>query len=129
MPLAATVTTERIFEAFLGRPEEFRAFYYGHTYTGNPLAAATAMANLEIFRDEQVIERIQPMIERACGKRWIRALLAIHKVADIRQWGLMAGVEIMESPARPEGFSLCRANRSAYRQSRAQGRRAGPSVG
>src|SRR4029077_8580877 len=56
LPLAATLATQRVFDAFLGRPEEFRAFYYGHTYTGNPLAAAVAIANLEIFRDEQVIQ-------------------------------------------------------------------------
>jgi adenosylmethionine---8-amino-7-oxononanoate aminotransferase len=97
LPLAATLATEQVFGAFLGRPEEFRAFYYGHTYTGNPLAAAVALANLNIFRDEHVIEAIQPKIEI------LRAALHSHfgrhpKVADIRQWGLMAGVELMESP-------------------------------
>ncbi|MGO9061288.1 MAG: adenosylmethionine--8-amino-7-oxononanoate transaminase [Candidatus Binataceae bacterium] len=103
LPLAATVTTERVFEAFMGRPEEFRAFYYGHTYTGNPLAAAAAIANLEIFRDEQVIERIQPIIgvlREALDSRFARH----PKVADIRQWGLMAGVEIMESPGDRRAF-------------------------
>jgi len=97
LPLAATIATGRIFEAFFGRPEEFRAFYYGHTYTGNPLAAAVALANLEIFHDEQVIESIQPKIE-ILGSA-LRTRFGGHpKVADIRQWGLMAGVELMESP-------------------------------
>ena len=103
LPLAATLTSERIFAAFLGRPEEFRAFYYGHTYTGNPLAAATALANLEIFRQEQVIGRIQPRIEQL--RIGLRSHFGIHpRVADIRQWGLMAGVELMESPAERRPF-------------------------
>ncbi len=103
LPLAATVATERIFEAFLGRPEEFRAFYYGHTYTGNPLAAATAVANLEIFRDERVTENLQPKVDvlrDALDSRFGRH----PKVADIRHWGLMAGVEIMESPHDRRAF-------------------------
>jgi adenosylmethionine---8-amino-7-oxononanoate aminotransferase len=103
LPLAATLTTERVFEAFLGRPEEFRAFYYGHTYTGNPLAAAVALANLEIFRDEHVIEAIQPRIELL--RTVLHSRFAHHpKVADIRQWGLMAGVEIMDSPQDRRAF-------------------------
>jgi adenosylmethionine-8-amino-7-oxononanoate transaminase len=103
LPLAATVATERIFEMFLGRPEEFRAFYYGHTYTGNPLAAAVALANLDIFRDERVIEAIQPKIEllRSC----LQNRFGQHpNVADIRQWGLMAGVELMQSPEHRQPF-------------------------
>ncbi len=103
LPLAATLATQQIFDAFLGRPEEFRAFYYGHTYTGNPLAAATAVANLEIFREEQVIERIQPRIEQL--RAGLESRFGTHpQVADIRQWGLMAGVELMESPAERRAF-------------------------
>jgi adenosylmethionine-8-amino-7-oxononanoate aminotransferase len=103
LPLAATLATERIFEEFLGRPEEFRAFYYGHTYTGNPLAASVAQANLEIFRDEHVIEAIQPKIETL--RSALRSRFGRHpRVADIRQWGLMAGVELMQSPADRRPF-------------------------
>ncbi|HTW86586.1 MAG TPA: adenosylmethionine--8-amino-7-oxononanoate transaminase [Candidatus Binataceae bacterium] len=97
LPLAATLASERIFEAFLGEPHEFRAFYYGHTYTGNPLAAAAALANLGVFRDERVIERIQPLIERM--NDGLAQLFGGHpRVADIRQTGLMAGIEVMEDP-------------------------------
>ena len=118
MPLAATLANERVFEAFLGEPEEFRAFYYGHTYTGNPLATAVALANLEIFRSERVLDRIQPLIDHlreALAKRF-----AGHsRVADIRQAGLMAGVELMENPERRRpwpvaaqvGARICRAAR------------------
>ena len=103
LPLAATLSSEEIFAAFLGEPEEFRAFYYGHTYTGNPLAAAVAIANLKVFRDEQVIERMQPVISQL--KSGLAERFAAHPhVADIRQWGLMAGVELRDDPQARRSF-------------------------
>ncbi len=99
LPLAATLSSEKIFEAFLGEPQEFRAFYYGHTYTGNPLAAAVAVANLQVFRDERVLERIQPLINRL-GAGLAERFKAHPHVADIRQWGLMAGVELVDDRSR-----------------------------
>ena len=103
LPLAATLATENIFAAFLGEPRDFRAFYYGHTYTGNPLATAVARANLALFRDEKIIDRIQPRIaQMATG---LRARFAdLPQVADIRQQGLMVGIELMEDPARKIPF-------------------------
>ncbi|HTY56846.1 MAG TPA: adenosylmethionine--8-amino-7-oxononanoate transaminase [Candidatus Binataceae bacterium] len=97
LPLAATMTSEEIFSAFLGEPHEFRAFYYGHTYTGNPLGTAVAIANLKIFRDEAVLERIQPLIAKLKDGLAQRFGDLPH-VADIRQWGMMAGVELMRDP-------------------------------
>jgi adenosylmethionine-8-amino-7-oxononanoate aminotransferase len=103
LPLAATISSEKIFDAFLGEPQEFRAFYYGHTYTGNPLAASVAMANLQIFRDEQVIERTQPLIGQL--KTGLAHRFAAHPhVADIRQWGMMVGVELMDDPATRRAY-------------------------
>ena len=103
LPLAATLSTEQIFSAFLGEPQEFRAFYYGHTYTGNPLAAAVARANLKIFRDECVVDRLQPLISRM--KSGLADRFAAHPhVADIRQWGIMAGIELMEDPAAKRAY-------------------------
>lgn len=103
LPMAGTLATEQVFEAFLGRPEEFRAFYYGHTYTGNPLAAAVALANLNIFRDEHVIEALAPRIEFL--RTALQSRFGHHpNVADIRQWGLMAGVELMDSPQERRAF-------------------------
>jgi len=94
LPLAATLATEAVFSAFLGEPDEFRAFYYGHTYTGNPLGAAVALANLKIFRDEAVLKRIQPRINQLRDGLELRFRELPH-VADIRQRGLMAGIELM----------------------------------
>jgi adenosylmethionine-8-amino-7-oxononanoate aminotransferase len=97
LPLAATLATERIFEQFLGEPKEYRAFYYGHTYTGNPLAASVALASLALFTTESIIERIQPLVAQM--RDGLRARLSGHpRVADIRQCGLMAAVELMEDP-------------------------------
>src|SRR3954465_7372873 len=62
LPLAATLATERIYEGFLGRHDEFRTFFHGHTYTGNPLACAAALATLDIFRDERTMETLAPKI-------------------------------------------------------------------
>ena len=95
LPLAATLATEKIFEAFLGESTEYRAFYYGHTYTGNPLAAAVALASLKLFRDEGIIERIQPRIAQLATDLETRFARLAH-VADIRQRGLMVGIELMQ---------------------------------
>ena len=62
LPLAATLTTEEIFSAFLGEYKEFKTFFHGHTYTGNPLGCAVALASLELFKREKIIERMQPRI-------------------------------------------------------------------
>lgn len=105
LPLAATLATEAVFSAFLGDPDEFRAFYYGHTYTGNPLGAAAALANLKIFRDEAVLDRIQPRISRL-RDGLARRFGDLPHVADIRQWGLMAGVELMRDPERRIPYSV-----------------------
>src|SRR3954447_20840273 len=72
LPLAATLTTERVYEGFLGRFEEFKTFFHGHTYTGNPLACAAALASLDVFEREQVIRRLQAKIEvlGTCLARW-----------------------------------------------------------
>jgi len=103
LPLAATLATETIFEAFLGEPSDYRAFYYGHTYTGNPLAAAASLANLGIFRDERVLERVQRRIAQM--SEGLERHFAGHRhVADIRQAGLMVGIEVMEDPMRRAGY-------------------------
>jgi adenosylmethionine-8-amino-7-oxononanoate aminotransferase len=105
LPLAATLATEEVFGAFLGEPEEYRAFYYGHTYTGNPLAAAVACANLEIFRNEAVLERLAPRIEQmrhALSERFA----SLAHVADVRQAGMMVGIELMRDPARRQPYEV-----------------------
>ena len=93
LPLAATVTTEEIFSVFLGEYKEFKTFFHGHTYTGNPLGCAVALASLELFKQESIIERMQPRIAYL-KQRLKQDFLPLAHVADIRQWGFMVGIEL-----------------------------------
>jgi adenosylmethionine-8-amino-7-oxononanoate aminotransferase len=94
LPLAATVATEEIFSAFLGEYKEFKTFFHGHTYTGNPLGCAAAIANLELFERDDVIAKMQPGI-RLLQERLEEHLLALPHVSDVRQWGYMVGIELV----------------------------------
>jgi adenosylmethionine-8-amino-7-oxononanoate aminotransferase len=98
LPLAATLASERVYEGFLGRFEEFRAFFHGHTYTGNPLACAAAVATLETFERERTLELMQPKIELL--SRILKHRIALLPgVAEVRQRGFMVGIELAPSPA------------------------------
>ena len=94
LPLAATLTTERIYEGFLGAPEEQRTFFHGHTYTGNPLACTAALANLEAFEQERTLERLQPKIE-LLGEQ-LEAVAAMAEVTEVRRRGFMVGIDLGE---------------------------------
>jgi adenosylmethionine-8-amino-7-oxononanoate aminotransferase len=96
LPLAATLTTERVYEGFLGEFEEFRTFFHGHTYTGNPLACAAALASLDVFAEERTLERLQPKIELL--ERLLEPLAAHPAVAEVRRCGFMTGIELREQP-------------------------------
>ncbi len=99
MPLAATLTTERIFEAFLGEAHEQKTFYYGHSYAGNQLACAAALANLAIFRDENVLENLQPKI--ALLSELLNNLQQHKNVSETRQCGFIAGIDVARSDGSP----------------------------
>jgi adenosylmethionine-8-amino-7-oxononanoate aminotransferase len=92
LPLAATFTTERIYEGFLGRHEEYRTFFHGHTYTGNPLACAAAIATLDVFQEERTLECLQPKIELLT--RLLQPIGQLPGVREIRQRGFMVGIEL-----------------------------------
>jgi len=95
LPLAATLTSEQIFAAFLGDYKDFKTFFHGHTYTGNPLGCAAALANLNLFRRENIIENMQPRISYL-HKRLGKEFLSLPHVSDVRQWGFMVGIELVE---------------------------------
>lgn len=102
LPLAATLATDAIYEAFLGAPEELKTFFHGHTFTGNPLACAAAMASLDVFEAERTIEALPAKIDllrerlsRLASNRW---------VGDIRQVGLLAGIELVADRATRREF-------------------------
>jgi adenosylmethionine-8-amino-7-oxononanoate aminotransferase len=92
LPLAATLTTKKIYGAFLGEYEEDKTFFHGHTYTGNPLACAAALANLEIFKKDKTLAHLQKKI--AFLKQELRHFKKLSSVKEIRQCGFMVGVEL-----------------------------------
>jgi len=92
LPLAATLATEEIYEGFLGNYEEFKTFFHGHTYTGNPLACAAALANLDVFEQERTLERLQPKI--ALLEELLAGVAAMAEVAEVRQKGVMVGIDL-----------------------------------
>jgi adenosylmethionine---8-amino-7-oxononanoate aminotransferase len=94
MPLAATLATERVYEGFLGEAEEGRTLFHGHTFTGNPLACAAALANLEAFQQEATLLRLQPKI-RLLGEL-LREVAAMPEVAEVRGRGFMVGIDLGE---------------------------------
>ncbi|HYY24090.1 MAG TPA: adenosylmethionine--8-amino-7-oxononanoate transaminase [Candidatus Udaeobacter sp.] len=94
LPLAATLTSEEIFSAFLGEYKEYKTFFHGHTYTGNPLGCAVALANLELFAKENIVERMQPRISYIQER--LNDFLALPHVSDVRQWGFMVAIELVK---------------------------------
>jgi adenosylmethionine---8-amino-7-oxononanoate aminotransferase len=94
MPLAATLATESIYEAFLADHAEFKTFFHGHTYTGNPLACAAALASLEIFRHERTLVRLRPKIRMLAES--LADVQLMPEVREVRQCGLMVGIDLGE---------------------------------
>lgn len=93
LPLAATLATEKIYEGFLGRYEDFKTFFHGHTYTGNPLACAAGIANLEVFEEEKVLEKLQDKIRLLADR--LEGFKSLAHVGDIRRKGIMVGIELV----------------------------------
>jgi adenosylmethionine-8-amino-7-oxononanoate aminotransferase len=102
LPLAATLATDRIYEAFLGEPTAGRTFYHGHTYTGNALACAAGLASLEIFERERVLERIAEMAETL--GRLLETVADLEHVGEVRRKGLMVGIELVADRATRRAY-------------------------
>ena len=98
LPLAATLVTEKIYEGFLGDARSRRAFAHGHTYTGNPLACAAALASLEIFERERTLDRVQTTAHLLGNL--LQDFYEIPNVGDVRLCGLIAGIELVADPDR-----------------------------
>jgi len=104
LPLAATLTTEEIFNAFCGEYSDFKTFFHGHTYTGNPLACAAALASLEIFRREKTLKKLQYKIRYL--ERFLKNFGKLRHVGDIRQAGFMAGIELVQDCSSRKPFPV-----------------------
>lgn len=104
LPLAATLATEEVYRAFLGRYEEFKTFFHGHSYTANPLACAAAVATLSIFEREDVLGRVAGLSRKMAEEL---SPLRVHRhIGEIRQKGLMVGIEIVADRGTKEPFAL-----------------------
>jgi adenosylmethionine-8-amino-7-oxononanoate aminotransferase len=102
LPLAATMATDEIWRTFLGKYEESKTFFHGHTYGGNPLGAAVALATLDVFEEEQTLIAMQPKVQRLAEHL---ARISKHPhIGDVRQRGLMAGIELVRDKGSQEPY-------------------------
>jgi adenosylmethionine-8-amino-7-oxononanoate aminotransferase len=104
LPLAATLTTDEIYSAFLGEPHEGKTFFHGHSYTGNPLGCAVAMANLSIFKTERTLTKVQRRTSKFSAL--LKTLASDPWVGDIRQCGYMVGIELVQNQQTKAPFSV-----------------------
>jgi len=102
LPLAATLATREVFDAFLAEPAEGKTFYHGHTYTGNPLGCAAALASLALFEKNNVLDNVRDNAARLA--RRLTELRSHPHVGDIRQKGIMVGIELVLNRQRQTAF-------------------------
>jgi adenosylmethionine-8-amino-7-oxononanoate aminotransferase len=102
LPLAATITTDEIYNAFLGEYDEFKTFFHGHTYTGNPVACAAALASLDIFDKEETLLKLKEKIDFM--QSGLKRFWELEHVGDIRQKGFMVGIELVSNRDTKETF-------------------------
>lgn len=104
LPMAATLTTQKVFDAFLGEYEEFKTFFHGHSFTGNQLGAAAALASLEILASAKSVRQRAQLQKNLHAE--LQTLWSLPNVGDIRQVGLVAGVELVKNWRAREPFAL-----------------------
>ena len=119
LPMAATLTTQAVFDAFLGEYEEFKTFFHGHSYTGNQLGAAAGLASLELLEGKASAAARAKLEENL--RRELKSLWSLPNVGDVRQVGLVAGVELVRDWRTRESFAL--AERAGIRVCEAMARR------
>jgi len=93
LPLAATMATEEVYSGFLGEHSEYRTFFHGHSYTGNPLACAAALASLDVFAEERTLEKLSSRLDQL--GQGLESLADHPHVGDIRRLGVMTGIELV----------------------------------
>jgi adenosylmethionine-8-amino-7-oxononanoate aminotransferase len=104
LPMAATLTTRRIFEAFFGRYEEFKTFFHGHSYTGNQVGAAAAIASLNLLQTRKS-QASRAALEKTFDTQ-LHHLWRLPRVGDIRRVGLVAGIELVRDWRTREPFAF-----------------------
>ena len=102
LPMAATLATGEIWQAFLGDYAQSKTFFHGHTYGGNPLGAAAALATLDVFEEEQTLARLPQKIARL--GELLEEIAELPHVGHVRQCGLIAGIELVRDPASKQPY-------------------------
>jgi adenosylmethionine-8-amino-7-oxononanoate aminotransferase len=100
IPLAATVTTPEVYNAFLGDPDGGKTFYHGHTYTANPVGCAAALASLDLLEEERLVDRVAGLAPRLA--EGVRSLSALPFVGDVRHIGMVAALELVKDKSTKE---------------------------
>jgi adenosylmethionine---8-amino-7-oxononanoate aminotransferase len=104
LPMAATLTTQKVFDAFLGEYAEFKTFFHGHSFTGNQLGAVASLASLEILQTEKSV-RQRAQLQKNLHEN-LQSLWSLPNVGDVRQVGLVAGIELVKNWWTREPFHL-----------------------
>ncbi len=104
LPLAATLTTAKVYKAFLGKYQDLKTFFHGHTYTGNQLGCAAAIASLALFRKERTLQRMAKKIEIL--RKGLSEISHLSHVGEVRQKGFMVGIELVRDKRSREPFTL-----------------------
>jgi adenosylmethionine-8-amino-7-oxononanoate aminotransferase len=103
LPVAATLTTDTVYQAFLGEIKEGKTFYHGHTFTGNPIGCAAALANIEVIEQTGLIKHVQHLAQKLGSE--LEKFKALSHVGDIRQKGLMVGIELVKDKSTKEPYT------------------------
>ena len=102
LPLAATLTTQEIFNAFCDDYTAKKTFFHGHTYTGNPIGCAAALASLDLFEKDKVLEKLPHKVK--VFSQCLKIFEELEHVGDIRQCGLMAGIELVKDRTKKQDY-------------------------
>ena len=102
LPLAVTMTTREVYDAFLGEYAELKTFFHGHTFTGNPIACASAIASLELFEKDRLLDNL-PAKKDYLNRR-LQSLSHLKHVGDVRQAGMIGGIELVRDKGTREPF-------------------------
>ncbi len=104
LPLAATISTENIFNAFLGEFSELKTFFHGHSYTGNPLACSAAIASLELFEKDMTLKNLETKVSLLQER--LQIIADLTHVGDVRNKGFMTGIELVINKETKEPYPL-----------------------
>ncbi|MCH8014873.1 MAG: aminotransferase class III-fold pyridoxal phosphate-dependent enzyme [Candidatus Dadabacteria bacterium] len=103
LPLSATITTQEVYDAFLGDYEEFKTFFHGHSYAGNPLSCAASMGNLQAFENYNTLEELQEKVQFLEDE--LKEFSGLKHVGNVRNKGFMVGIELVEDKETKEPYA------------------------